>query len=239
MLGKTENPNQESQSQIHELPQFCGSENEVRRAGIDSGVELASAPPGSIDGRRARCGLHVRRRLLARRFRRTRTATGTTKERERERESAYGLRAVARTHLLFLLRPRSLDNLRGTGQQESSWVRQIDGTISPRRVAVPSRGEPKLLLLLPWGNFYTNVPDRITLWSRGREPPLRPSSGHARRGREGECVRDGAAAVKDTTERPSVVSRVREGEGGPLARCLLLACRLPISNGNGRKKNCC
>ena len=51
-------------------------------------------------------------------------------------------------------------------------------------------------------------------------PSVRPEDTRGKGGRE-EWERDGAAAVKDTTERagdrPSVVSRVREGGGGPLA----------------------
>ena len=72
---------------------------------------------------------------------------------------------------------------------------------------------------------------------RAAAPSVRPEDTRGKGGRE-EWERDGAAAVKDTTERagdrPSVVSRVREGGGGPLALavCLLRECRLPsISNG--------
>ena len=86
------------------------------------------------------------------------------------------------------------------------------------------------------GNSCTHVSDRIP---RSREREER-RAGHARQG-----SRDGVAAVKDTTERerrtdrPSAVSRAREGGGGPLARSLARSreCRLPISNGT--KKNCC
>ena len=86
------------------------------------------------------------------------------------------------------------------------------------------------------GNSCTHVSDRIP---RSREREER-RAGHARQG-----SRDGVAAVKDTTERerrtdrPSAVSRAREGGGGPLARSLARPreCRLPISNGT--KKNCC
>ena len=81
--------------------------------------------------------------------------------------------------------------------------------------------------------------------SEQREPPLRPSvrpeDTRGKGGRE-EWERDGAAAVKDTTERasgrPSVVSRVREGGGGPLALavCCVSVDYLSISNGTDEEE---
>ena len=106
-----------------------------------------------LDGRRARRGLHDAAAApparLARRSRRrrtrTRTATGTRKERKRERERIR----TSRTHLLFLLRPRSTARWITCEEQDSGQVPGSGISVEQFHPQGCSQcpGEPKLLFV--------------------------------------------------------------------------------------------